>query len=326
MITRCAVKYGPAESSEQEREQQERRHRQVARPVEDRHEQHQRRARPRPRRASTACAPNRCDERSRGQPGGGEPDRLGEDHERHASRRARRRQHEPGKREPGHLRAGRRDDLGEEQRAQRAVPEDLGAAHARSSSRIRGIGEKSRNTAPSRQPTTAIQSVGRRPIARAEHAAEERSERPRPVVEEPRHADDAAANGLRDQHRQQAVLVDVEDHHADAREELAGEQHRAAQPVRAVRQREEHHRSREEDRADDDRAADSEPPPHARRDQGACERAERGRAEDEPDRAGAEAERAARVEDEDREDEEAEEVDRARAARRWRAAPCRCAR
>src|SRR5207247_2104290 len=74
-------------------------------------------------------------------------------------------QHEPGQREPSHLTACRGHDLGNEQRAQRSVAQELGAAHARSSSRSRGIGEASRNRTPSRLPATLIHIVSRRPIA-----------------------------------------------------------------------------------------------------------------------------------------------------------------
>ena len=92
-------------------------------------------------------------------------DHLGGHDEAHPSRGARGREHEPRQRDPGHLRAGRRDDLRGDERTQRAAPEDAGDVHARSSSRIRGIGEARRNTTPSRQPRTATHRVGRSPIA-----------------------------------------------------------------------------------------------------------------------------------------------------------------
>ena len=110
-------------------------------------------------------APNRWTKLPAGSPAAARPSKLGDDHERHLARRARRREDEPRQREPGHLRAGGRDHLGDEQRAQRAVLEDLRPAHAKFSSRICGIGEASRKKTPRRQPMTPIHKVGRRPIA-----------------------------------------------------------------------------------------------------------------------------------------------------------------
>ena len=64
-------------------------------------------------------APSRCTKLPASEAGDREPGELGDHHERHLRRRARRREDEPRQREPGHLRAGRRDHLGGEQRARR---------------------------------------------------------------------------------------------------------------------------------------------------------------------------------------------------------------
>ena len=163
-ITFWAVKYGIASMLQEEREDEQRPQRQVTGPVEDRDQQHQRRTESvRDQHRATSAHP--LDEAPGRDPRNRRADERGHDHERHLARRAGGGEHEPRQREPGHLGACRRDHLGDEQRAQRAVPEDLGAAHARSSSRMRGIGEASRNTTPNRQPMTATQSVGRSPIA-----------------------------------------------------------------------------------------------------------------------------------------------------------------
>ena len=59
-----------------------------------------------------------------GDPERGEPDQLGADDGAHPGRRAGRDEDEPRQREPGHLRPGRRDDLGGEQRDERAPAEE----------------------------------------------------------------------------------------------------------------------------------------------------------------------------------------------------------
>ena len=55
---------------------------------------------------------------------------LDREHDGHARRRARRRQHEPRQRDPGHLRAREGDDLAREDPHQPAVAEEVALAHA----------------------------------------------------------------------------------------------------------------------------------------------------------------------------------------------------
>ena len=75
-----------------------------------------------------------------------------------------------GQREPRHLRAGRRDHLGGEQRAQRAVAEESPRGSQPSScSRwwVPAIGDASSHTTESTAPMDAASNIGRRPMAPA---------------------------------------------------------------------------------------------------------------------------------------------------------------
>src|SRR6187551_1264198 len=152
-------------------------------------------------------------------------------------------------------------------------------------------------------------------LAQPDHAAQDpaqqRADRTRAVVDEAVGAEDAGPQGLLGSQREHGVLVDVEDHDADARQELADQEHRDHDRVRAVRKREQHHRYGEQNRADDHRPADPDTPPHARRDDGADQRADRGDAEHDSDGRRAQSQLARREQDEDRSQEEIEEVDRA---------------
>jgi hypothetical protein len=71
----------------------------------------------------------RAEHTSTGEPEQREADDLGRDHERRVRRRTARHKHEPRQREPGHLGARGRDDLGDEQRQHRTVAQELAAAH-----------------------------------------------------------------------------------------------------------------------------------------------------------------------------------------------------
>src|SRR6266511_2685128 len=155
---------GSAERTEPEGDGKQHGEREPSRPVEHRDDEHERGTRSvaddhRPARAEPA------EETTAGQPEQGEPDELGRHHEARLRGRPGGDEDEPRQSEPGHLRAGRGDDLGAEQRQERRLPEEVLAAHARCSSRRPGIGEKSRNKTPAEEPATLIHIVSRRPIA-----------------------------------------------------------------------------------------------------------------------------------------------------------------
>ena len=98
------------------------------------------------------------------QPEQRQPEGLRRDHDAHARRRPARRQHEPGQRDPRHLRARRRNDLSREEGEDGAVPERPDVHHAASAtSRRRGIGERKSQRTPASAPSVPIQSVVWRP-------------------------------------------------------------------------------------------------------------------------------------------------------------------
>src|SRR4029453_9284315 len=102
-----------------------------------------------------------------GEAEGGEADGSGRQHDAHARCGSGRHEDEPGQGDPGHLPAGRGDDLGSEEGTNRAVAKDAGFHYPASAgaSRRRGIGENTSQTTPSSAPRTPIQSVVCRPIA-----------------------------------------------------------------------------------------------------------------------------------------------------------------
>ena len=150
--------------------------------------------------------------------------------------------------------------------------------------------------------------------AYADHGAErpsgqraERTDAPVDEVERPGRARAKAVGGEREHDR---ADVDVENHDAQAREELGGEEHAEHEPPRALGQRDECQRRREEHAAEDEGATKADGAAHAPGDDRPEDGPERPEPQDEPERPGGDAERPGRVEDEKRPEGIVEEVQR----------------
>src|SRR5919198_348859 len=173
------------------------------------------------------------------------------------------------------------------------------------------------------QPDHACDRCGRtnperrpQPDPGTECAAEQGAERPHAVVDDHVGAGDPRPQPVGDQRGLDRPADDVEDHHAEAREELGREQQRQHRPVRPVRERYEQERRREEHAADHEGRAYSEPSAYTAGEDRADQPADRGGAEHQPENARPHAERARRVEDEQGPENEVEEVDRRRRKQR----------
>src|SRR6185436_4082088 len=146
----------------------------------------------------------------------------------------------------------------------------------------------------------------------AERAAGESAERPHAVVDDHVRAGDTRPQPVRHERGGDRVGRDVEQHHAEARDELGHKQAGVDRPVAAAGERHQHERRRKEHRAGDHHRADTEAATQAPGHERAEHPAERAGAEHEPEHAGPHAQRARRVEDEQRPEDEVEEVDRRR--------------
>ena len=135
----------------------------------------------------------------------------------------------------------------------------------------------------------------------AREATNNGADRPNAHVDELPRAEHPAANGVRGAGRDDATCVDVQDHHAEAANQLGNEDKRRNcfdGPAR-LRQRHEDPARREDEQSHRICRPDSHPPPDARREHRTHDGPDRTGAKDDAEQAGAEPEVGCGVEHEE---------------------------